>query len=97
MPRRKKVVSPNQDIYNRIPHFTMPDGRVIEKDEIIKIKGEHGGKFKFLEHVTRTDSGIDWIDCFELRGGVLCGWRSFRTDRIKPMPKTRRKRRKKVV
>lgn len=97
MPRRKKVVSPNQDIYNRVPHFTMPDGRVIEKDEIIKIKGEHGGKFKFLEHVTRTDSGTDWIDCFELRGGVLCGWRSFRTDRIKPMPKTRRKRRKKVV
>lgn len=97
MGRRKKVVSPNQHIYNRVPYFTMEDGRVIEKDEIIKIKGEHGGKFKFLEHVTRTDSGIDWIDCFELRGGVLCGWRSFRTDRIKPMPKTRRKRRKKVI
>ena len=97
MPRRKKVVSPLQDIYNRVPHFTMPDGRVIEKDEIIKIKGEYGGKFKFLEHVTRTDSGIDWIDCFELRGSILCGWRSFRTDRIKPLPKTRRRRRKKVV
>ena len=95
MPRRKKVVSPNEGIYNRVPHFTMPDGRIIEKDEIIKIKGEHGGKFKFVEHVTRTDSGIDWIDCFELRGSILCGWRSFRTDRIKPMPKTRRKRRKK--
>jgi len=75
----------------------MPDGRIIEKDEIIKIQGEHGGKFKFLEHVTRTDSGIDWIDCFEIRGGVLCGWRSFRVERIKPLPKTRRKRRKKVV
>ena len=97
MGRRKKVVSPLQDIYNRVPHFTMPDGRVIEKDEIIKIKGEYGGKFKFLEHVTRTDSGIEWIDCFELRGGVLCGWRSFYPDRIKPMPIPRRKRRKKVV
>ena len=97
MGRRKKVVSPLQDIYNRVPHFTMPDGRVIEKDEIIKIKGEYGGKFKFLEHVTRTDSGIEWIDCFELRGSILCGWRSFRTDRIKPLPKTRRKRRKRVV
>ena len=97
MRRRKKYINPIQDIYNREPYFTMPDGRVIEKDEIIKIKGEHGGKFKFLEHVTRKDTGIDWIDCFELRGGVLCGWRSFRTDRIKPMPKIRRKRSKKVV
>ena len=96
MGRRKQVVSPYQHLYNRVPYFIMPDGRVIEKDEIIKIKGEHGGKFKFLEHVTRTDSGIEWIDCFELRGGVLCGWRSFYPDRIKPMPKTRRKRRKRV-
>ena len=97
MGRRKKVVSPLQDIYNRVPHFTMPDGRVIEKDEIIKIKGEHGGRFKFHEHVTRKDSGIEWIDCFELHRGVLCGWRSFYPDRIKPLPKTRRRRRKKVV
>ena len=97
MGRRKKYVSPIEDIYNRVPYFVMPDGRVIEKDEIIKIKGEHGGKFKFIEHVTRTDSGIDWIDCFELHRGVVGCWRSFRTDRIKPMPKTRGKRRKRVV
>ena len=97
MGRRKAVKSPLAHLYHRVPHYTMPDGRVIEKDEIIKIKGELGGKFKFLEHVTRTDSGIDWIDCFELRGGVLCGWRSFYPDRIKPMPIPRRKRRKKVV
>jgi hypothetical protein len=95
--RRKIVKSPFSDLYHRVPHYTMPDGRVIEKDEIIKIKGEHGGKFKFVEHVTRTDSGIEWIDCFELRGGILCGWRSFYPDRIKPLPKTRRRRRKKVV
>lgn len=97
MGRRKAVKSPLAYLYDRVPHYTMPDGRIIEKDEIIKIKGEHGGKFKFLEHVTRTDSGIEWIDCFELRGGVLCGWRSFYPDRIKPMPVPRRKRRKKVV
>lgn len=97
MGRRKPVKSPLAYLYNRVPYYTMPDGRIIEKDEIIKIKGEHGGKFKFLEHVTRTDSGIEWIDCFELRGGILCGWRSFYPDRIKPMPKTRRKRRKRVV
>lgn len=97
MGRRKKIISPYAGLYHRVPYYVMPDGRTIEKDEIIKIKGEHGGKFKFLEHVTRTDSGIEWIDCFELRGGVLCGWRSFYPDRIKPMPKPRRKRMKKVA
>lgn len=97
MGRRKAVTSPLAYLYHRVPYYTMADGRVIEKDEIIKIKGEHGGKFKFDAHVTRTDSGIEWIDCFELRGSVLCGWRSFYPDRIKPMPKTRRKRSKKVA
>lgn len=97
MGRRKKVVSPMAHLYKRVPYYTMPDGRIIEKDETIRIKGEHGGKFKFHEHVTRTDTGIDWIDCFELRGGVLSGWRSFYPDRIKPIPKPRRKRRKKVA
>ena len=97
MGRRKSVKSPLAHLYHRVPYYTMPDGRIIEKDEIIKIKGEHGGKFKFSEHVTRTDSSIEWVDCFELRGGVLCGWRSFYPDRIKPMPKSRRKRSKKVV
>jgi len=97
VPRRKPVISPNAHLYHRVPSYTMPDGRIIEKDEIIKIKGEHGGKFKFLEHVTRTDTGVEWIDCFELRGGVLCGWRSFYPDRIKPLPKNTRKRRKRVV
>lgn len=70
----------------------MPDGRVIEKDEIIKIDGEWGGKFKFLEYVIKIDSSAEWIDCFEIRGGVLCGWRSFRPDRIKPMPKSRKRK-----
>lgn len=92
MGRRKKIVSPNAHLYTRFNSFTMPDGRIIEKDEIIKIDGEHGGKFKFSEYVIKNDTGIDWIDCFEIRGGVLCGWRSFRTDRIKPMPKSRKRK-----
>lgn len=93
MGRRKKVISPNSDLYIRNSSYTMPDGRVIEKDELIKIYGEWGGKFKFLEHVVRKDTGVEWIDCFELDKGVLCGWRSFRPERIKPLPKTRRKKR----
>ena len=94
MGRRKKVISPNSHLYTRSDSFTMPDGRTIEKNETIKIHGEWGAKFNFFEYVVRNDTGVDWIDCFEIRGGVLCGWRSFRTDRIKPMPK--RKHRKKI-
>jgi hypothetical protein len=67
----------------------MPDGRTIEKDELIKIHGEWGGKFKFQEHVIRKDTGAEWIDCFELDKGLLCGWRSFKPERIKPLPKRR--------
>lgn len=92
MGRRKKVVSPNASLYIRTPFFTMPDGRVIEQNEIIKIDGEWGGKFRFKEHVVRKDTGIDWIDCFELDKGVTCGWRSFRTERIKPLPRKRVKK-----
>ena len=95
MGRRKKVVSPLEHLYHREPTFTTPDGRIIEPGEIIKIKGIWGSKFKFKEYVRRTDSGAEWIDCYELERGQNCGHRSFRTDRVKPLPKTRRKRRKK--
>lgn len=95
MGRRKKVVSPLEHLYHREPTFTTPEGRTIEPGEIIKIKGVWGSKFQFKEYVRRTDSGAEWIDCFELEKGQLCGHRSFTTDRIKPLPKSRRKRRKK--
>ena len=90
MGKRKNTIGPTAHLYKRVNSFTMPDGRIIEKDEIIKIDGEHGGKFKFLEYVIKSDSGAEWIDCFEVRDGVLCGWRSFRTDRIKPIAKKRK-------
>lgn len=95
MGRRKKIVSPLAHLYHREPTFTTSEGRVIEEDEIIKIRGIWGVKFKFKEYVKRTDNGNEWIDCFELEKGQLCGHRSFKPDRIKPLPKTRRKRRKK--
>lgn len=97
MGRRKKVVGPNAHLYVRTPEFTMPDGRVIERGEIVKIAGEWGGKFKFHEHVTRTDTGIDWIDCFEMVKGHSSGWRSFRTERLKPIPIRKRRKKKSTV
>lgn len=88
MARRKKSKIANPDSYKRIPHYQLDGGRVIENGEVIKIQGEHGSKFRFLEHVI-NDKGIEWIDCFELRQGVPSGWRSFRPERIKPLPKKR--------
>lgn len=95
MARRKKVVSPFAHLYSRSPSYTMESGRVIEQGEIIKISGIWGVKFRFVEHVTRLDNGKSWIDCVQLERGVPCGVRSFYADRIKPLPKTTRKKRKK--
>jgi hypothetical protein len=92
MAQRKKVVGPNDHLYHRTDHYCMPDGRVIEQGEIIKIQGIWGSKFKFHNHVVRTDSGVEWIDCFELSGGQVCVWRSFRVDRIKVIPKKRKRK-----
>lgn len=91
MGRRKKYVNPVADKFHREQSFTLENGRVIEHGEEIKIAGEHGCKFKFLEFVRNNENGAEWIDCFELRQGVPSGWRSFRPDRIKPLPKKRRK------
>ena len=82
MARRKVTVSPNAHLYAINDSYTMPDGRTIVKDETIKIDGEHGGKFKFLQHVVRTDNSVAWIDCFEIRSGVMCAWRSFKPKKI---------------
>lgn len=92
MGRRKKYVSPIKNKFDRKQEYMLEGGRVIEHGEIIKIVGEHGGKFRFLEHVTNSETGAEWIDCFELRQGIPSGWRSFRCDRIKPLPKKRTKR-----
>lgn len=91
---RKRIVSPFSHLYYREQSITIDGGRVIQKGEVIKIKGINATKFVFKEHVRRTDSGIEWIDCFELDKGVSCGQRSFRTDRIKPLPKAKKKRNK---
>lgn len=90
--RRKKKISANAHLYNIEESYTMPDGRIVEKDEIIKIAGEHGVRFRFKSHVTRTDTGIEWIDCFELEKGITSKHRSFRPERIKVIPKRRTRR-----
>lgn len=78
----------------RFPEITV-DNFVIEKGELIKIKDEWGMRFKFDSLVTNTETGAQWVDCYEvhkMRTGCL---RSFDLDRVKRIPKRRGKRRAK--
>jgi hypothetical protein len=96
MARRKRTISPMQHLYERSPEYTLEGGRTISEGEIIKIDGIWGTKFKFKEYVVRIDNGKQWIDCYELDKGVLCGTRSFYPERIKPLPKSKRNKTKKT-
>lgn len=94
MGRRKKYKSmnPNAHLFVTSDNYQLPDSnRVIEEGEIIKISGEHGKRFQFKQHVQRSDTGVEWIDCYELEKGVFAGWRSFRPNRIKPLPRKRKR------
>ena len=97
MSRRKKINSPFAHLYYREPQYTLESGRTIERGEVIKIHGINATKFRFVEYVRRTDTGVEWIDCYELEKGVPCGMRSFRPNRIKPLPKKRLKKIKKAA
>jgi hypothetical protein len=92
MARRKRIVSPLAHLYDRQPEYTLESGRTVTEGEIIKISGVWGTKFKFKEHVVRTDNGKQWIDCYELEKGVRCGLRSFYPERIKLISKRRKKK-----
>jgi hypothetical protein len=77
-------------------HELLIDNFVIEKGEIIKVKGENGVRFKFHSLVTNTETGSQWVDCFEIWRGTVGVHRSFRIDKIKRIPKKRAKKVKSV-
>ena len=92
--RQKTKISPTKfsRVYDlEIGNFTISNG------DLIKIQGEHGMRFKFHSLTTNTETGVTWVDCFEVhkRAGAGC-FRSFRVDRVKRIP-TKRGRRKKNV
>jgi hypothetical protein len=60
--------------------------RTLLSGEIIKIHGEHGAKFKFVSLVMNRETGVTWVDCFEMDKATASAWRSFRPDRIKLIP-----------
>jgi len=88
---RKKIAAVPESIFTRVPEITVGN-RTIVAGDIIKIEGEHGGKFRFHSLVTNTETGSQWIDCFELQKNIISGWRSFKSDRIKLIPIKRGKR-----
>jgi hypothetical protein len=90
--RQRKPSVPVKTKFSRELELSV-DGFSIVQGEIIKIKGENGMKFKFHSLVTNDETGIQWIDCFEIERGVIGAQRSFRPDRIKRIPKKRVKKR----
>lgn len=79
----------------RIPELTLPDGKVIVQGELFKVSGEYGLRFKFYSLTINSITGAEWIDCFEVFRGRAGAFRSFKSDRIKRIPKRRVKKAKK--
>ena len=95
MGRRRKYAAPTISLkFNREESFIVNDFEV-NRGDIIKIKDEHGGKFKVDYYVTNTETGATWVDCFEIINKVPSVFRSFKVDRVKRIP-TRGKRSKRV-
>ena len=90
MARRKKYVSNCKFI--KEDSMVTTSGRQINQGDIIKIQGEWGTKFKFLNLVTNPDNNAQWIDCFEIEKGQISRYRAFRPERVKHIPKKRGKR-----
>ena len=88
---QRKRSAPVKTKFSRESEFIV-EGFTIIQGEIIKIKGENGMKFRFHSLVTNDETGIQWIDCFEIERGVVGAQRSFRPDRIKRIPKKRARR-----
>lgn len=84
---RKKIqseIAPTR--FLREPEISI-DGFIIGQGDMFKVKGEYGGVFKFSGLVTNLDTGAQWVDCFEIIRGQVAAFRSFKSDRIKRVPK----------
>lgn len=83
--------------------WTNEDGFEIIAGEEIKIQGtnrfgvsEWGLRFKVKCFILNTKTGKQWVDCYEMYRGRAGVTRSFPLDRIKRIPKKRRKKAKVV-
>lgn len=69
---------------------------VINSGDLIKISGEHGMRFKFHSLTTNTNTGVTWVDCFEVHKRAAGCFRSFRVDRVRRIPIKRGRRKSNV-
>jgi hypothetical protein len=76
----------------RTPELTLPDGKVLLQGDLFKVIGEYGMQFKFHSHTVNLETGAEWVDCFEMFRGHSGAQRSFTSDRIKRIPKKRKKK-----
>ena len=90
MGKRKTNSSVSVSPFTREYEFQLGQFTIVRGD-IIKIEGEHGVKFKFDAIVTDPRTGSMWVDCFELEKGLVSRHRSFAIDRIKRIPKRRKR------
>lgn len=88
---RKKIQTSSLEITSKfIKQDTMIiDGFEVNRGDIIKVRGEYGGKFKFDYFVTNSETGSQWVDCFEVQRGMSGCYRAFKIETIKRVPKKR--------
>ena len=70
--------------------------RTLTKGDNIKIDGERAQKFIFMGYVINRDNGAEWVDVIHVQKGSPGPMRSFRPDRVRLLPKKRKKKNGKV-
>lgn len=61
--------------------------KTIVDGDVIRIDGEQGKRFLFVEYVVNHDNDKEWITCNEIHKGAPGMFRSFRPERIRTMSK----------
>lgn len=84
--KRKNHVELAPTKFLREPEISI-DGFTITQGDLFKVRGEYGNKFKFVSLITNLETGAQWVDCFEVVRGQVGAFRSFKSDRIKRIPK----------
>jgi len=74
------------------PNYQVSERRTLEPGDNIKITQVWGTRFRFVRHVYNPKTDTEWIDCIELHRGQPAQYRSFRPERIKVLPKKRKKK-----
>lgn len=70
--------------------ITLSNGNTVSKDDVIRIDGEPGQRFVFVEHVINHDNNAEWITVHAIHKGQVGMFRSFRPHRIRTIGKKKR-------